>query len=161
MQAEEQLLYDLMMERLIGPGVQIVGESQPVEAIRELPVIAVRDYSRSYALLHCLDGDRCAVAVAAGHIQHLLAFGPVIARKHIAGQHAGQPPEVQRTVGIRPGASDEYFAHVHSSFPCMIPWLHQSQIPRPSGGTCLEANSGTVRTPRTQKKPSSHKGTRA
>ena len=70
---------------------------------KELRMVAVQDLLGGYPFLVRPDGDRCAMAIASGYHQDLIAFEPMVSGEDIGSQVAARKmTQMQRPVGVGP-----------------------------------------------------------
>ncbi len=113
-QPQENVLGDGGVVGSASGGEEVEGDAQPLPAIEELALVVPGDGLGGLAGLLGLDGDGGAVLVGAGDHEHLVAAGAVVAGEDVRRQvAAGNLPQVQVAVGVRPGDPDEdSLAHV-------------------------------------------------
>lgn len=113
LEGEEDALGDFEMVIGMGGGKEVVGDPQLLKDIEEGLVVVLVDFFDGFAFRVGAEGDGGAVRVGAGDDEDAVPFQTVVARDDVPRQvGAGDVPNVDFGVGIRPGDGDEdIFGH--------------------------------------------------
>ena len=105
------------------PGIGIEGDAEIGERLFDERMVFVDDILRGASLLAGRNGNRHAVLVGAAHEKRLPPAHAQIADIDVRGNiDAGQMADVDRTVGVRQGASNEipFFHNLFNSFESLF-----------------------------------------
>jgi len=103
-QRQEHILRHAMVVLGVGVREQVERDAELLVRFEEQQMIALEHLARRDAFLVGLHRDRRAVAVAAGHHQHLVPLQAVVAGENVGRQvGARDVAEMLRAVGVRPG----------------------------------------------------------
>ena len=90
------------------PAVVVEAHPEAFEALLDLRVVAVHDVLRIDTLFAGAEHDRDAVLVGAADVDEVAAAEPLVAAIEVGREVGpGEVAEMERSVGVREGGSDE------------------------------------------------------
>ena len=97
-------------------GIEIIGKPKFLKNLSKFSMILFADFLWRPSFFFGPNGNRCSMAVAAGHVKHAFSFGSEIPRQYIARQERRKMSDVEGAVGIGPGTANDNVFHINSSF---------------------------------------------
>ena len=107
-QGEEDFLCHIEVIFGVGGGENVVTDAKFLEKLDETRMIVLVDLFRRLPKLVCLDRDGCTMRIRTADHQHIAPAQAVIPGYDISRQmRAGDIPNVDIRIGIRPGNGDQ------------------------------------------------------